>query len=170
MIKAKSSPRTRRARPSRAVPAWGEAFLRELAASSNVSAAARKAGVSTAAAYDARRASPDFNRKWQQALCEGYDHLELELLQRLREGEIRRAPGAKKGVRVFDNATALRLLAAHRQSAMRQRAIRDQEDTEAILQSIDAKLERMRQRRLAALDQGPGLGGKPAMRDAGHGA
>ena len=34
----------------------------------NVSAAARKAKICTATAYDARRANAEFNRRWQQAL------------------------------------------------------------------------------------------------------
>lgn len=129
---------------------WSKLFLSELAATSNVTAAAHKAGINKTAAYDARRANPEFNRAWQRALCEGYDHLEMELLRRLRDGEIKPAAGAKKGTRTFDNATALRLLAAHRDSAARQRAISSNEDSEAIIQSINAKLEVIRQRRLAA--------------------
>ena len=74
----------------------------------------------------------------------------MELLRRLRDGEIKPAAGAKKGTRTFDNATALRLLAAHREAAARQRAIHSNQDSEAIIQSINAKLEVMRQRRLAA--------------------
>ena len=53
-------------------------------------------------------------------------------------------------MRSFDNATALRLLIAHRQSAARQRALRDSEDTEAILAGINARLEAIKQRRAAA--------------------
>ncbi|MBS0481867.1 MAG: hypothetical protein JSR96_06870 [Proteobacteria bacterium] len=128
---------------------WSKTFLAELAATSNVSAAARKAAVSTASAYDARRSNAAFNRAWQQALCEGYDHLEMELLHRLRNGEVKPATGAKRGTRAFDNATAFRLLSAHRESAARFRAVRNNEDAEAIIQSINAKLEAMRQRRLA---------------------
>jgi len=132
---------------------WSKAFLAELAATSNVSAASRKAGIATATAYDARRHDAEFNRAWQQALCEGYDHLEMELLQRLRNGEVKPMSGAKRGVRAFDNATAFRLLAAHRDTAGRQRAVRTHADSEAIIQSINAKLEAMRQRRLAAAEQ-----------------
>jgi hypothetical protein len=132
---------------------WSKKFLAELAATSNVSAAARKAGIGTGTAYEARRINPEFNRAWQQALCEGYDHLEMELLARLRGGEVKPAAGAKRGVRAFDNATAFRLLAAHRDSAARQRAVRNHEDAEAIIASINAKLEQMRQRRLAAAQQ-----------------
>ncbi len=133
---------------------WAKPFLAELARTSNVTAAAKAAGICTGTAYDERRANAPFNRAWQQALCEGYDHLEMELLQRMRGGELKPAAGAKRGVRGYDNAIAFRLLCAHRESAARQRAVRDHEDTEAILAAIDAKLDRMRRRRLAAKDAG----------------
>ena len=129
---------------------WSKAFLSELSATSNVTASARKADISTTCAYDARRANAEFNREWQRSLFEGYEHLEMELLHRLRTGEVKPASSAKRGVRAFDNATALRLLAAHRESAARQRAVRSNEDAEAIVLSINAKLERMRQRMLTA--------------------
>jgi hypothetical protein len=132
---------------------WSKTFLAELAATSNVTAAARKAGVFTAKAYEARRQSPEFNRQWQHALCEGYDHLEMDLLRRLRDGEVKPASGAKRGTRSYDNATAYRLLVAHRESAAKQRAVRSNSDSEAIILSINAKLEQMRQRRLAAPPQ-----------------
>ena len=129
---------------------WSRLFLSELAATSNVSAAARKAGVSTFIVYETRRTNGEFNRKWQEALCEGYDHLEMALLYRLRAGEIKPSAGARRGVRQFDNATSLRLLTAHREAVARQRAMRDNEDADTILASINAKLERMRERSLAA--------------------
>lgn len=141
----------RAARPvrQRSFKQWSKPFLAELAATSNVSAAARAARINKSKAYEVRRADPVFNRQWQKARCEGYDHLEMELLHRLRSGEVKPAPGAKRGVRAFDNGNAFRLLAAHRESAARQRALRDNEDTEAILASIDAKLDKMRERRTA---------------------
>jgi hypothetical protein len=132
---------------------WTKAFLAELAITSNVTASAKAAGIGTSRAYELRRNDHEFNRKWMASLCEGYDHLEMELLHRLRTGEIKPASGAKKGVRTFENATAFRLLIAHRDSAARQRAIRDNQDTEVILASIDDKLERMRRRELAAAEQ-----------------
>ena len=150
------SRRTAAARPARKpFTRWAKVFLSELAATSNISAAARKAGITTATAYDQRRHDAEFNRAWQRALCEGYDHLEMELLRRLRDGEIKPAAGAKKGTRTFDNATALRLLAAHREAAARQRAIHSNQDSEAIIQSINAKLEAMRQRRALASETTP---------------
>lgn len=92
--------------------------------------------------------TPRFYRRWREALCEGYEHLEMTLLYRLRIGELK-PPSGKRG-RTYDNATAFRLLAAHRETAAQERAVRENEDADAILASIDAKLERMRQRALAA--------------------
>jgi len=137
--------------PAKPLRVWRKPFLAELAATSNVAASARKGGISTARAYEARRADAVFYREWQEALCEGYDHLEMSLLQRLREGEIKPASGAKRGARVFDNGTAFRLLLAHKESAARQRAIVQNRNSEAIIDSINAKIEKMRERRLAAL-------------------
>ncbi len=128
---------------------WSKLFLAELASTSNVTAAARKAGINTSTAYEARRGDAQFNRAWQQALCEGYEHLEMETLGRLRSGELKPAAGSRRAARSYDNGLAIRLLLAHRDAAAQQRAIRDNEDAEAILASIDAKLDNMRERSLA---------------------
>lgn len=152
---APSGRRTRSAAPRGPdFKTWSSKFLAALAETSNVSAAARKAGIYTAKAYEERRKRPEFNRQWQQALCEGYDHLEMELLHRLRTGEVKPARDAKRGVRHFENATALRLLAAHRENAARARAVRDNRDSEAIIASINVKLERIRESRLATERRG----------------
>lgn len=131
------------------LPRWGKAFLAELAATSNVSAAALVAGIPTSTAYDLRRSDPGFCRLWQAALCEGYDNLEMELLERMRCGDQRPEGTPRASGRTFDNATALRLLAAHRETVARERALRDDEDAEAVLAAINAKLEKMRERMLA---------------------
>lgn len=132
-------------------PEWSKIFLAELAATSNVTASAKQAGVHTAQAYEARRVRPEFNRAWHQALCEGYDYLEMELLHRLRTGEVKPASGAKRGVRSFDNGIAFRLLLAHQETVTRQRAIRDNQDSDTIIRAIDAKLEKIRERKILAL-------------------
>lgn len=136
------------ARPAKAATlgTWSKAFLAELASTSNVTQSAKVAGVSTTTAYEARRKNAEFNRAWQEALYEGYQHLEMETLQRLRDGEVKPKRDAKRGNRTYDNGNAIRLLLAHRQSAARQEAIRDNRDADAILASIDAKLDRMRER------------------------
>ena len=124
---------------------WMRSFLAALAETSNVTAAADKAGVTTAHVYRIRREDAEFARQWQGALCEGYDNLEFELLDRLRNGIVTDAEGRK-----FDNAAALRLLTAHRESVNRERALRDNEDAARIVESINAKLDLMRERALAA--------------------
>lgn len=88
------------------------------------------------------------------ALCEGYDALELALLQRLRDGEIKPAAGAKRAGRCYDNANALRLLAAHRETVAQERASREEEDAEAVLASLNAKLDTIRERWLASKEDG----------------
>lgn len=135
---------------------WQAVFLAALADSSNVAAAARKARVASSTVYELRRKDAEFNRRWQVALCEGYDNLEIELLQRLRSGEIKPLPGAQKSVRSFDNATALRLLAAHRESTARERAYREHVSAADVRASIERKVEALRQRVLAAEPQPQG--------------
>lgn len=123
---------------------WRSKFLDALAATSNISAAAEAAGVPTATAYAAKKRDKAFHDRWLEALCEGYDHLEMTLLERMRHGT-----PASSDVK-FDNAVALRLLGAHRDSALRQRAIRDNRNAAQVVGSINAKLEAMRQRAIAA--------------------
>lgn len=126
---------------------WRADFLEKLAETSNITAAAKWARTTTGQVYAARRSEPEFARKWQAALCEGYDNLEMELLYRLRTGQTVSNAGAK-----FDFAVAARLLAAHRESANRERALRDNEDADKILDEIDAKLDSMRDRARAAAE------------------
>lgn len=142
-------PAQSRARTSRAAEEkrWRAVFLGHLAETSNVSASACKAAILPSRAYEARRKDPRFYREWQEALCEGYEHLEMALLQRLREGEIKSAAGAKRGTRVFDNATALRLLVVHREAVSRQQALRQHRDSGAILERINQRIDRMREAR-----------------------
>lgn len=132
---------------------WTAIFLAALADTSNVAAAARKADIDVSTAYHRRRQDHEFNRKWQIALCEGYDNLEMELLYRLRTGELKPATGTKRASRSFDNATAFRLLAAHRESAARERARRDHVSAEEIRASIDRKVEELRRRVMDAKAQ-----------------
>ncbi len=80
-------------------------------------------------------------------MCEGYDNLEMDLLHRLRSGELESRIGAKR--RKYDNGAALRLLAAHRESVTRQRTLREYEDEESIIASIKARIETMRAREAA---------------------
>lgn len=134
-------------------PNWIGDFLAALADTSNVAAAARKAGIDVSTAYHRRRHDHEFNRRWQIALCEGYDNLEMELLYRLRTGELKPGSGTKKASRSFDNATAFRLLAAHRESAASERARRDHVSAEEIRAAIDRKVDELRRRVMDAKAQ-----------------
>jgi hypothetical protein len=88
---------------------WRRQFLETLATTSNVTAAAQVAKVSLPRAYQTRRDDPDFARAWQAAVADGYLNLELEVIRRLREGDLKTANGDK-----FDFANAIRLIAAQR--------------------------------------------------------
>ncbi|WP_183030064.1 hypothetical protein [Altericroceibacterium spongiae] len=122
---------------------WRTVFLDKLADTSNVSAAAQAAGVTTARAYKTRRSEIAFARQWHKALMEGYEHLEMETLYRLRMGAP--ADGPK-----FDIGSALRLLALHQETAQRERARHEDFDEAALLASINARIAKMREREKAA--------------------
>lgn len=141
---------------------WRSIFLDKLAETSNVSASAAEAGITPGRAYKARRDEAKFAAAWYAALLEGYEHLEMETLHRLRMGTEKDEPK-------FDIANALRILAMHRETVARERARVEPRDEEAILASIDAKIERMRSREMNATRlladegiRGPHLLGKDA--------
>lgn len=124
------------ARPSH----WRLRFLEALAETSNVSASAQQAGVEPRVTYKARRSEPDFAARWNAALLEGYEHLEMEVLGHLR------APDPE---RKLDVAAALRLLAAHRETVLRLKALTEEEDEQATLDALDRWIDEMRERRTA---------------------
>lgn len=124
---------------------WRGLFLDKLAETSNVSEAAKAAGINPGRAYKVRRDEEAFARQWHAALVEGYEHLELDLLARLRAGE------AKEGPK-FDNGAALRLLALHRDTMALEHAQRRNLDVISARALIDQKLDELRQRVLARRD------------------
>lgn len=159
--------------------AWEGCFLERLCETSNVTASAKAAGVDASTVYRLRRESARFAALWREALCEGYDNLEMDLLCRLRAGELEpartaaapaparrgsaaakaetngkaEAPAEKKARtrsrRRFDNAVGLRLLMAHRATVSQEKARREDLDEEAVLASINAKIDRIKTREVA---------------------
>lgn len=119
--------------------AWCTTFLAHLAESSNVKFSAEKAGVSTARAYQLRRENPTFAKLWLSALAEGYVHLEMEVLGRLR-GDQSSDPKESK----YDFANAIRLLNAHRDNAARGQAVQRNVSAAEVRASIDRKVEAIR--------------------------
>lgn len=120
---------------------WRRLFLDHLAESSNVTASAEKAGISVSRAYKVRREEPEFARQWLVALAEGYLHLEMDVVRRLREGDARTADDGK-----FDFANAIRLLAAHRNTAARGASEVQDVSAAEVRASIDRKIEDIRKR------------------------
>ena len=118
---------------------WRGLFLDFLAESSNVSESARRAGINPSRAYKVRREEPAFARQWLAALWEGYMHLEMEVLRRLREGDS--SAGDKEK---YDFANAIRLLNAHRENAARAQAEQRNVSAADIRASIDRKVEAIR--------------------------
>ena len=118
---------------------WKATFLEHLAQTSNVTASAAAAITPVSTVYKERRTNRDFAREWAEALQEGYAHLELETLERLRNGVP--ADGNK-----FDIANALRLLTLHKDSVARERSRHTMEDEEEILLGIERKIDRLRTR------------------------
>ena len=120
---------------------WRRLFLDLLAESSNVTASAQKAGISASRAYKVRREEAEFARQWQAALAEGYLHLEMEVVRRLREGQVKVSDSDK-----FDFANAIRLLAAHRDTAASSQSKGRDVSAAAVRASIDRTIEGIRRR------------------------
>jgi hypothetical protein len=121
---------------------WRIRFFQALAETSNVTASAARVRVPVDSVYKLKRDNPRFAARWLAALHEGYDLLEMELLGYLRNPR----PASK-----MDVSGALRVLAAHREAIERRRAMIDEEeeDEQAMLESLDTFLAQMRQRRFA---------------------
>lgn len=120
---------------------WRVLFLDHLAESSNVSASAEKAGISPSRAYKVRREEPEFARQWLLALWEGYTHLEMEVVRRLRQGDHATTDSGR-----YDFANAVRLLAAHRETASQAMAQQRNVTAAEVRASIDRKVEEIRLR------------------------
>lgn len=118
---------------------WRGLFLDLLAETSNVSESARRAGINPSRAYKVRREEPEFARQWLAALWEGYSHLEMEVLRRLREGDNCADDKGK-----YDFANAIRLLSAHRETASQAQAEQRNVSAAEIRASIDRKVETIR--------------------------
>jgi hypothetical protein len=116
---------------------WKRVFLETLAETSNVTASAERADVTVSEVYKTRRDNNEFAGQWQAALFEGYTNLEMELLGYLRD---------PKAERKMDVANALRLLSAHKESHIKERAVRANVSAAEIRASIERKVEVLRKK------------------------
>lgn len=133
----------------RTTAAGRKTFLETLALSANVTAAAKKAKLTTTAVYRQRAKDSEFRAAWHAALCEGYARLETELLaEALAEPD----PGLDDAVvkaRQYKQRLALALLAAHRASVRGERGVSVKmlaEDNKGAKRHLTAKLDMMADR------------------------
>lgn len=124
-------------------------FLTRLSETCNVSLSARETGRSARVFYDLRRRDPQFRTDWGEALREGYELLEMEMLHRARFGTPREVfyQGRKTATtRVHNDATALRLLHLHRRSVEQMRAADSggRRDAKAIFDELAARVAEIR--------------------------
>jgi hypothetical protein len=110
--------------------AMRKTFRDTLAATCNVSEAARTVGRSLSNVYDLKRRDPAFAREWDAALCVGYDELETLLLRQSlfgaeQEEVVMDGEGAVKSRKVkrgHPHTVAVRLMLAHCKRVDEQRA------------------------------------------------
>ncbi|MEA3008801.1 MAG: hypothetical protein QOJ91_493 [Sphingomonadales bacterium] len=142
-------PQVRQKHKGALTPAEIENFLHFLAETCNVALSARETKRSARVFYDLRRRDPGFRAAWAEALREGYERLDMELVERCRFG----APkdifyqGRKTATtRVFNDATALRLLHLHRKSIEQMRAVDERRapDAKAIFDQLAARVAEIR--------------------------
>lgn len=129
-----------------------ELFLTRLAETSNVSAAASEAELTTATVYARRRTDPTFAQRWFEALAEGYDRLEMDLLERLRTGRMEDVD-ADGNRRKFDASAAFRCIAAHRETVAREKGRRKLSDEIVTIRAINDRIDAMRRKEEDALSQ-----------------
>jgi hypothetical protein len=148
-----------RARPRQWTPRVEARFLAALASCCNVKAACRAAGLSTAAAYRHYHRWPDFEKRWNAALEEGYMRLELALIENAGRAfaAVDYPPDMPIEPMTFDQAITLlhhhqlRVHGAGKQQGVR-RAWRPRSSEDAFA-SLAHKLDRM-EKRLRAKEAG----------------
>ena len=105
-------------------PPWKRNFLTYLSSSGNVSASAEAAGTSRRNAYKARYSSEAFAAKWDEAIAQATDKLELEARRRAVSGVDE--PIYYKGqlvttIKKYSDNLLITLLKAHRPEKFRER-------------------------------------------------
>lgn len=121
---------------------WEELFLKALAETGNVSAAAKLAGVARQTAYEAKELRPEFAARWDDALEEACDALELEARRRAKDGAEK--PVFYLGrevsrVREYSDVLLIFLLKAHRPEKYRELKL---PPLEALLAALPAEVSR----------------------------
>ena len=145
---------------------WRDIFINALSESSNVKAAADAANVSQTLVYKKRRDDPVFAQRWFEALAEGYDRLEMDLLERLRTGRLEDVD-TDGNRRKFDVSTAFRCISAHREAVAREKGRKTLSDEIVTMKTINAKIDEMRAKEEAALAAQAARSGVTVVKDDG---
>lgn len=125
-------------------------FLAHLAETSNVSDAAREAGVSSSSVYQYRLRCAEFRKAWADALGEGYARLEARLLKAALQEEF----GAIKLETIRARAAAQRLglalLTVHRPAVLKSASVQPDgpkaDDLPKRKDALIARIDTMRER------------------------
>ena len=136
-----------------------EAFLDVLAATSNVSEAARAVKMERRGAYVLKAKDAEFAAAWAIALERGYCELEMHLVRQVRDGTLRteKIYDCEKGevthvklIHSFPLTVGMALLTAHRAQVEEHRlAVLDDGASANAVGQLDGELDRIRARLLA---------------------
>ena len=124
-------------------------FFAALAATCNVTAAYRAAGVGHYCVYDHRAKYAAFRARWAEAVREAYARLELMMVERMMNGTVKtvtRADGSTQTIHHYSDAISLQLLRLHRQTAAEAAIEHAPEEADAARARIADKLERLKAR------------------------
>ena len=133
-----------------------EAFLEVLAATSNVSEAARAVKMERRGAYVLKAKDAEFAAAWAIALERGYCELEMHLVRQVRDGTLRteKIYDCEKGdvthiklIHSFPLAVGMALLSAHRAQVEAHRlAVLGDGASANALEQLEGELDRIRDR------------------------
>lgn len=126
-----------------------ERFLERLAMTSDVTKAVRHAGWTKTGVQQLKRTDKAFRAACIEAMAIGYEELEMEMLNRARNGirKILTTPDGKKPATVteFNDAQGFRLLMAHKQEIAAQKPAQELEDYEAAQQRLIERIDALRE-------------------------
>ncbi|WP_229954422.1 hypothetical protein [Parasphingorhabdus litoris] len=123
-------------------------FLEQLAITSSIKQSAKVAGIPNSTLYLWQQNDPDFAAAWLKALAEGYALLEMEMLERARQGVERKIFYHGKHVetvRDYDHRMALQLLRLHKETVAMVRAAQAEAaaEPETVHDTLDEKLKKI---------------------------
>ena len=127
-------------------------FLAELAATCNVSLAAKRARVASTTVYTHKARDASFRARWAQAIGSAYQNLELMMLDRAMNGTVKtvtKHDGSVDRTHEYPNAIALTLLRLHKDNAAEAEPEVSEEEVEEARARIMRRIARLRDQMIA---------------------